>query len=101
MEFLMKHWNIGGLEGLNSQAQKAQEDVQALLTKFRRLTDRQVSCHRLAPHVCALRGSCGFWLSSMWGLILTGWNRTRTLLLRFSCSHGAHAPLRVVSARRA
>ena len=41
----MKHWNIGGLEGLNSQAQKAQEDVQALLTKFRRLTDRQVSCH--------------------------------------------------------
>ena len=46
MEFLMKHWNIAGLEGLNSQAQKAQEDVQALLTKFRRLTDRQVSCHQ-------------------------------------------------------
>ncbi len=45
MEFLMKHWNIAGLEGLNSQAQKAQEDVQALLTKFRRLTDRQVSRH--------------------------------------------------------
>lgn len=43
MEFLMKHWNIGGLGGLNSEAQKAQDDVQALLTKFRRLTDRQVA----------------------------------------------------------
>lgn len=72
MEFLMKHWNIGGLEGLNSQAQKAQEDVQALLTKFRRLTDRQVSCHCPAQHVCALQGSCDFWLSSMRGCILTG-----------------------------
>ncbi|CAK0780065.1 hypothetical protein CVIRNUC_004927 [Coccomyxa viridis] len=41
MEFLMKHWNIGGMLGLNSEAQKAQDDVQALLTKFRRLTDRQ------------------------------------------------------------
>ena len=39
----MKHWNIGGMVGLNSQAQKAQDDVQALLTKFRRLTDRQVA----------------------------------------------------------
>ena len=39
----MKHWNIGSMEGLNSEAQKAQDDVQALLTKFRRLTDRQVS----------------------------------------------------------
>ena len=44
MEFLMKHWKIGSLEGLNSQAQKAQDDVQALLTKFKRLTDRQVTC---------------------------------------------------------
>ena len=43
MEFLMKHWNIGGMVGLNSEAQKAQDDVQALLTKFRRLTDRQVA----------------------------------------------------------
>ena len=43
MEFLMKHWNIGGMLGLNSEAQKAQDDVQALLTKFRRLTDRQVA----------------------------------------------------------
>ena len=48
MEFLMKHWKIDSLEGLNSQAQKAQEDVQALLTKFKRLTDRQVTC--LAHH---------------------------------------------------
>ena len=49
MEFLMKHWKIESLEGLNSQAQKAQEDVQALLTKFKRLTDRQVTCC-LAQH---------------------------------------------------
>ena len=44
MEFLMKHWKTDSLEGLNSQAQKAQDDVQALLTKFKRLTDRQVTC---------------------------------------------------------
>lgn len=44
MEFLMKHWKIESLGGLNSPAQKAQEDVQALLTKFKRLTDRQVTC---------------------------------------------------------
>ena len=40
----MKHWKIDSLEGLNSQAQKAQDDVQALLTKFKHLTDRQVTC---------------------------------------------------------
>ena len=56
MEFLMKHWNIGGLGGLNSEAQKAQDDVQALLTKFRRLTDRQVSCVP-ALHVDLIQGS--------------------------------------------
>ncbi len=52
MEFLMKHWNIAGLVGLNSEAQKAQEDVQALLTKFRRLTDRQVSS--LLQNMCTV-----------------------------------------------
>ena len=50
----MKHWNIGGLEGLNSQAQKSQDDVQALLTKFRRLTDRQVGCHPAQQNRCAV-----------------------------------------------
>lgn len=50
----MKHWNIGGMEGLNSQAQKAQDDVQALLTKFRRLTDRQVTCSSLQCHCRSL-----------------------------------------------
>lgn len=41
MEFLMRHWNISGLTGLTPEAQKAQEDVQSLLTKFKRLTERQ------------------------------------------------------------
>ena len=41
MEFLLKHWNIAGLTGLTPEAQKAQEDVQALLVKFKRLTERQ------------------------------------------------------------
>ena len=68
MEFLMKHWNIAGLEGLNSPAQKAQEDVQALLTKFRRLTDRQVGCppaehaqhaKHASPLQRRMRCSCG------------------------------------------
>ena len=41
MEFLLRHWNIAGLSGLTPEAQKAQEDVQSLLTKFKRLTERQ------------------------------------------------------------
>ncbi len=54
MEFLMKHWKIDSLEGLNSRAQKAQEDVQALLTKFKRLTDRQVMCHQRTNGLCGV-----------------------------------------------
>ena len=27
MQFLMKHWNIAGRQGLSTEAQKAQEDV--------------------------------------------------------------------------
>lgn len=41
MEFLMKHWKIAQLQGLTPEAQKAQEDVCSLLTKFKRLTERQ------------------------------------------------------------
>ena len=41
MDFLLRHWDISGLRGLTPEAQKAQEDVQSLLTKFKRLTERQ------------------------------------------------------------
>ncbi len=41
MEFLMRHWNISGLAGLTPEGQKAQEDVQSLLAKFKRLSERQ------------------------------------------------------------
>jgi hypothetical protein len=42
MEFLMKHWKIGNVTGLQADGMKAQEDVQKLLIKFRRLTEMQV-----------------------------------------------------------
>lgn len=51
MEFLMKHWKIAELQGLSPQAQKAQEDVQSLLTKFKRLTDRQERIMKSKPVV--------------------------------------------------
>lgn len=41
MGFLMKHWNIEGMTGLNSEAQQAQESVCKLLGRFQKLTDRQ------------------------------------------------------------
>jgi acyl-[acyl-carrier-protein] desaturase len=41
MEFLIRHWDVAHLEGLTPEAQKAQEDVQSLLVKFKRLTERQ------------------------------------------------------------
>lgn len=40
MEFLMRHWHIRELTGLTAEAQKAQDDVCGLLTKFRKLTER-------------------------------------------------------------
>lgn len=43
MEFLIKHWNIAGRQGLSAEAQHAQEDVMNLLTRFKKLTDRQAS----------------------------------------------------------
>lgn len=41
MEYLIKHWNIAGMEGLTVEAQKAQEDLIKLLGRFKKLTDRQ------------------------------------------------------------
>ena len=49
MEFLMRHWKIAELQGLTPEAQKAQEDVQSLLTKFKRLTERQERIMKSKP----------------------------------------------------
>lgn len=51
MEFLMKHWKIAELTGLSVEAQKAQDDVQSLLVKFKRLTDRQERIMKSKPIV--------------------------------------------------
>lgn len=51
MEFLMKHWKIAELTGLTTEAQKAQEDVQSLLIKFKRLTERQERIMKSKPIV--------------------------------------------------
>ncbi|CAL8468822.1 g8363 [Coccomyxa elongata] len=51
MEFLMKHWKIAELTGLTTEAQKAQEDVQSLLVKFKRLTERQERIMKSKPIV--------------------------------------------------
>lgn len=39
--FLMKHWKIETMTGLNSEAQQSQESVCKLLGRFQKLTDRQ------------------------------------------------------------
>ena len=43
MQYLMKHWNIAGMKGLNAEGQEAQEQVCKLLTRFQKLTDRQMN----------------------------------------------------------
>lgn len=43
MEYLMKHWDVAGMKGLNAEAQKAQEDLMNLLTRFKKLTERQMN----------------------------------------------------------
>jgi len=51
MEFLMKHWNIEGMTGLSSDAQKAQEDVCLLLGKLKKLTSIQDRRLKTRPSV--------------------------------------------------
>lgn len=46
MEFLIKHWKIESMQGLSVEAQKAQEDVLGLLTRYKRLTERQAGLNK-------------------------------------------------------
>ena len=53
MEFLVRHWNISSMQGLSTEAQKAQEDVMSLLTRFKRLTERQAGIAKKKTPVMA------------------------------------------------